>query len=80
MKINWEKSCAYWFDKYTHKPKWLIGYGWRWAEERDLSKLLGTPFGLDLNTPGMDHFSYSKISKKLNYWSTMKLFFWHGGW
>ena len=19
MEINWEKSCAYWFDKYTHK-------------------------------------------------------------
>ena len=23
MEINWEKSCAYWFDKYTHKPEWL---------------------------------------------------------
>ena len=21
MKINWEKSCAYWFDQYTHKPE-----------------------------------------------------------
>ena len=21
MKINWDKSCAYWFDKYTHKPE-----------------------------------------------------------
>lgn len=19
MEINWEKSCAYWFDKYMHK-------------------------------------------------------------
>lgn len=19
MEINWEKLCAYWFDKYTHK-------------------------------------------------------------
>lgn len=26
MEINWEKSYAYWFDKYTHKPKWLNGY------------------------------------------------------
>jgi hypothetical protein len=26
MKINWEKSCAYWFDKHTHKPEWLLGY------------------------------------------------------
>ena len=21
MEINWEKSCAYWFDKYTHKTE-----------------------------------------------------------
>ena len=26
MEINWEKSCAYWFDKYMHKPEWLAGY------------------------------------------------------
>lgn len=26
MEINWEKSCAYWFDKYTHKPDWLASY------------------------------------------------------
>ena len=26
MEINWEKSCAYWFDKYMHKPDWLAGY------------------------------------------------------
>ena len=29
MKINWEKTCAYWFDKFTHKPVWLAGYNWR---------------------------------------------------
>ena len=23
MKIKLEKSCAYWFDKYIHKPEWL---------------------------------------------------------
>lgn len=73
MDINWDKSCAYWFDKFTHKPKWLVGYNWIWAEERDLSKLLGTPFGLNLNTNYVDRFLYSKIAKKLNYWSSMKL-------
>ena len=25
IKINWENPCAYWFDKYTHKSKWLLG-------------------------------------------------------
>lgn len=33
MEINWEKSCTYLFDKYTHKPEWLNGYNWQWAEE-----------------------------------------------
>ena len=74
MEINWEKSCVYWFDKYTHKPEWLAGYNWKWAEEGDLSKLLGMPFGLNLNIPDVDNFFYTKISKKLDYWSTMKLF------
>lgn len=26
MEIKWEKFRAYWFDKYTHKPKWLARY------------------------------------------------------
>ena len=38
-----------------------------------MSKLLGTLFGLNLNTPDVDKFLYNKISKKLDYWSTMKL-------
>ena len=67
MEINWKKSSAYWFDKYTHKPEWLNGYNWQWAEEGDLSKLLGTPFGLNLNTQDVDQFLYAKIAKKLDY-------------
>ena len=35
--------------------------------------MLGTPFGLNLNTPDIDQFLYRKISNKLNYWCTMKL-------
>jgi hypothetical protein len=67
MEINWEKSSAYWFDKFTHKPVWLNGYDWQWAEEGDLSKLLGTPFGLNLDTKDVDQFLYGKIAKKLDY-------------
>ena len=73
MEINWEKTSAYWFDQYTHKPIWLNGYNWHWANEVDLSKLLGTPFGLNLNIRDVDDFLYRKISKKLDYWSTMRL-------
>ena len=38
-----------------------------------MSKLLGTPSGLNLDTPDVDIFLYNKIYKKLDYWSTMKL-------
>ena len=55
MEIKWEKSYAYWFDKYTPKLERLASYNWKWAEEGDLSKLLGTPFGLNLNTPDVDN-------------------------
>ena len=75
IEINWEKSCAYWFNKFTHKLEWMNGYNWQWAEEGDLSKLLGTPFRLNLNTKDVDNFLYQKIAKELNYWSTMKLSF-----
>ena len=49
MKVNWERSCTYRFDKYTHKPEWLNEYNWQWTEEGDMSKLLWTPFRLNLN-------------------------------
>ena len=26
MKINWEKSSAYWFVVYIHKPEWISVY------------------------------------------------------
>ena len=26
MKINWEKSYACWFDRYTYKPDWFLRY------------------------------------------------------
>ena len=38
-----------------------------------MSKLLGTPFGLNLDTNDVDQFFYGKIAKKLDYWSTIKL-------
>ena len=67
MEINWEKYNAYWFDKYTHKPDWLNGYNWQWTNEGDLSKLLETPFGLNLHTQDVDDFLYRKIARKLDY-------------
>jgi hypothetical protein len=36
IEINLKKSCACWFDKYTHISVWLPRYNWKWAEELDL--------------------------------------------
>lgn len=74
LDINLEKLCAYWFDKYTHTFKWLVGYNWRSAEVGDLSKLLVIPFGLHLNAPDVNQLLFKKIYKKLDCWSNMKLF------
>ena len=34
---------------------------WPWAEEGELSKLLGIFFGLNLDTHDVDHFLYAKV-------------------
>ena len=62
MEINWEKSSAYWFDRFTHKPEWLNEYQWQYATEEELSKLLGTSFELNLKTLDVDQFLYGKIT------------------
>ena len=67
MQINWKKSSAYWFNRFIPKLEWLLSYNWKWAEEGNLSKLLGSPFGLILDTKDIDQFFYNKIAKKLVY-------------
>lgn len=47
--------------------------GWQWAGDGDLSKLLGTPFGLSLDTDDIDNFLVARIKSNLEYWSTTKL-------
>ena len=41
---------------------------WKWVEEEDFSKLLGTSFDLNLKTLDVDLFLFNKIPKKLNYY------------
>ena len=73
LQINWKKSSAYWFNRLIPKLEWLLNYNWKWAEEGNLSKLLGTPFGLILDIKDIDQFFYNKIAKKLVYYGSMKL-------
>jgi len=70
--INWTKSEGYWFAN-TLPPAWLNNFGISWAPPHSLSKLLGAPFGVSLETADVDSFLQLKITKKLKYWTTQCL-------
>ena len=47
LEIYWHKSMAYWCGR--GRPLGWVGiYQWKWVATSDLSKILGTPFGLQL--------------------------------
>ena len=43
-----------------------------WARENEVSKLLGTPFGMSLSSGDVDKFLQDRINKKLEYWCKCK--------
>ena len=73
LLINWAKSGAYWIGRTGQLPAWAHTFGWAWVPEGNISKLLGTPFGLSLSTIDVDQFLIDKIRNKLNYWTSTKL-------
>jgi len=46
---------------------WLNHYQWKWAREKNNTKLLGTPFSLGLEAKDIDAFLLNKIKKKLSF-------------
>jgi hypothetical protein len=64
--INWPKSQIYWIS-FDPSPPWLARLPCPWIVERELAKLLGTPFGFNLHTQDIDNFFFGKIQKKLEY-------------
>jgi hypothetical protein len=46
---------------------------WQWAGPREISKLLGAPFGLDMTTDDVNNFIQEKIDKKLLNWTSTRL-------
>ena len=50
---------------------WTYELNFQWS--LDISKLLGTPFGLDITTEDVDKFLMTKIDKKLVMWSNIKV-------
>ena len=54
-------------------PLRLATFNFSWAIETNLSKLLGTPFGLNLTITDVDTFLDEKVTKKLKYWVNIHL-------
>ena len=72
LEIKWHKSVAYWCGQ--GRPLRCVGkYQWKWAANRDLSKLLGTPFGLQLELQDIGHILVNKVKSKLKYGSSTNL-------
>jgi len=72
LQINWHKSLAYWISP-DRAPHWLSQINCQWAMEHQLSKLLGSPFGINLHTTDVDEFLAGKVKKKLAYWTSIHL-------
>ena len=67
LLINWEKSGAYWAGSTRPPPDWANAFSWTWGAKGNITKLLGTPFGLTLSTTDSDQFLLDKIKSKLTY-------------
>jgi hypothetical protein len=52
---------------------WLNHYQWKWAREKNITKLLGILFGLGLEVKDIDAFLLNKIKKKLPFWCSIHL-------
>jgi hypothetical protein len=73
LVLNWQKSSAYWKgEANTPRPAWTDLLGVIWARDDEVSKLLGTPFGMNINSGDVDKFLLDRVNKKLEYWCKLK--------
>lgn len=74
LLINWTKSSGYWkYSTNNERPPWTNDLGITWANNADVSKLLGAPFGMTLKSKGIDDYLVNRVSKNLKQWSSIKL-------
>ncbi len=59
--INQDKSIAYWCSKKERRLKWTYYFGYKWAKEAKLSKLLSVSFHFDIGTKDINEFLMEKI-------------------
>jgi hypothetical protein len=48
-------------------------YSEKWVDEGNMSKLLGTPFGFNLDINDVNEFLVGRFKEKLKYWSMIHL-------
>lgn len=76
LVLNWQKSWGYWkHGKGARhpRPNWTNRLGVTWVDNGDISKLLGTPFGLDMTSNDVNEFLLAKVRKKLLHWCQAKV-------
>jgi hypothetical protein len=72
--VNWVKSCGYWkAGNGSPRPWWTDALSITWADNNEVSKLLGTTFGLSINSKDADSFLLEMINKALGYWCSTKI-------
>lgn len=74
LRLNRGKYALYWFGT-TCLPQWVNSFGCQIAAPGELSKLLGTPFGISVESVDVDAFLATKITAKLKFWTTTQLSF-----
>lgn len=72
LVLNRHKSSMYWYHTMP-PPPWLQSFGFTVTPAQELSRLLGTPFGVDLETRDVDRFLANKLTTKLRYWTSVHL-------
>lgn len=68
LLLNWNKSVAYW-KEVAGIPRlaWTNLVQVTWATNSDMSKLLGAPFRVFIESKSIGEFFFQKIQKKLVY-------------
>lgn len=51
----------------------FIGNNWKWAQYGNISKFLGSPFGLGLKVGDISKFLLYKVKKELAFWCSTHL-------
>jgi hypothetical protein len=73
FKTNYEKNVAYYSGASQAIPSWLGIFHWKWAQDGNISKFLGFPFGLGLKVGDISKFLLYKVKKKLAFWCSTHL-------